>query len=66
MPFRRGGFALTPPSMLLFVISLALAVVAILVYGRFVSIPAIGAARAFYMLAIAYAVLVAGVLLRRL
>ena len=66
MPFRRGNFALTPPSLLLFAISLVLAIVAILVYGRVINIPAIGAARAFYMLAIAYVVLAAGVLLRRL
>jgi hypothetical protein len=64
MPYRRGGFALTPPTFVVFFISLALAVVAMLVhYGR-VSVPIISAARVFDVLAIAYVVLTAGVLFR--
>ena len=45
MPFRRGGFALTPPSVLIFVISLVLAVLAMLVHYVHLSVPIIGASR---------------------
>jgi hypothetical protein len=64
MPFRRGGFALTPPTFVVFLISLALAVVAMLVHYAHVSIPIISASRVFDVLAIAYVVLTAGVLFR--
>jgi hypothetical protein len=64
MVFRRAGFALTPPSMAVFVISLVLAAIAILTNYGVVRIAAIGSGRAF--LAIAYVALVAGVVLRRL
>ena len=64
MPFRRGGFALTPPTFVVFFISLALAVVALLVHYGHVSVPIISAARVFDVLAIAYVVLTAGVLFR--
>jgi hypothetical protein len=64
MPFRRGGFSLTPPSVVIFLISFILAVCALLVrYGQ-VSIPIITPSRAFDVLAIAYVVLTAGVLIR--
>jgi hypothetical protein len=65
MPYRRGGFALTPPSLVIFVISLVLAVLALLVRYAHVSVPIISASRIFDVLAIAYVVLVIGVLFRR-
>jgi hypothetical protein len=64
MPFRRGGFALTPPSVLIFVISLVLAVLALLVHYAHVSVPIISASQVFDVLAIAYVVLMVGVLFR--
>ena len=65
MPFRRGGFALTPPSVVIFVISLVLAVLAMLVRYAHVSVPVINASRVFDVLALAYVLLAAGVLIRR-
>ena len=65
MPFRRGGFALTPPSVVIFVISIVLAVLAMLVRYAHVSVPIINASRVFDVLAIAYVLLAAGVLIRR-
>ena len=62
MPFRRGGFALTPPSLVIFVISLVLAVAAFLVHYAHVSVPIVSSARVFDVLAIAYVVLMIGVL----
>jgi hypothetical protein len=64
MPFRRGGFSLTPPSVVIFVISFILAVCALLVRYGHVAIPIITPSRAFDVLAIAYVVLTAGVLIR--
>jgi hypothetical protein len=64
MPFRRGGFSLTPPSVVIFLISFILAVCALLVRYTNVSIPIITPSRAFDVLAIAYVVLTAGVLIR--
>ena len=64
MPFRRGGFALTPPSVVIFVISIVLAVLAMLVRYAHVSVPVINASRVFDVLAIAYVLLTAGVLVR--
>jgi hypothetical protein len=64
MPFRRGGFTLTPPSVIVFVISLVLAVLAMLVHYAHVSVPVINVSRVFDVLAIAYVVLTAGVLIR--
>lgn len=64
MPYRRGGFALTPPSLAIFVISLVLALVALLVRYAHVSVPIISAAHVFDVLALAYVVLTAGVLFR--
>ena len=65
MPFRRGGFTLTPPSVVVFVISIVLAVLAMLVRYAHVSVPVINASRVFDVLAIAYVLLAAGVLIRR-
>jgi hypothetical protein len=65
MPFRRGGFALTPPSVLFFVISLVLAVLALLVHYAHVSVPIISSSHVFDVLAIGYLVLMVGVLFRR-
>ncbi len=64
MPYRRGGFALTPPSFVVFVISLILAVLAIMVHYAHVSVPIIGTSRVFDVLTIAYVVLTVGVLLK--
>jgi len=64
MPFRRGGFALTPPSFLVFIISLVLAVLAMLVHYAHVSVPIISTSRVFDVLTIAYVVLTVGVLLK--
>jgi hypothetical protein len=65
MAFRRGGFALTPPSIPIFLISLVLAVLVFLVRYAGVSIPIINP-YLFNVLAIAYVLLVIGVLVRRL
>jgi hypothetical protein len=64
MPFRRGGFALTPPSVLIFSISLVLAVLALMVHYAHVSMPIINASHVFDVLAVAYIVLMVGVLFR--
>lgn len=64
MPFRRASFALTPPSMVVFVIALVLALVAMLAHYMHASVPLITSARAFDALAIAYVVLTIGVLFR--
>ena len=66
MPYRRGGFALTPPSLVIFLISLVLALIALLIRYAHVSVPIISSARVFDVLAIAYVVLVIGVLFRRM
>jgi hypothetical protein len=64
MAFRRGGFVLTPPSVWIFAISLVLALIALLVRYGGVHVPMINAARVFDVLAIAYVLLTAGVLIR--
>ena len=64
MPFRRGGFALTPPSVAIFLVSFILAVCALLVRYADVSMPIVTPAHVFDVLAIAYVVLTAGVLIR--
>ena len=64
MPFRRSGFVLTPPSVVIFVISLILAALALLVHYAHVSVPVINSSRVFDVLAIAYVVLTVGVLIR--
>lgn len=64
MAFRRGGFALTPPSIALFVISVVLALIAFLIHYAGIRMPVINAARVFDVLAIAYVVLFIGVIFR--
>jgi hypothetical protein len=64
MPYRRGGFALTPPSVIVFVISLVLAILALLVHYAHVSVPIINGGRVFDVLTLAYVVLMVGVLFR--
>ena len=68
--FRRGGgvggFNLTPPTFLVFIISLVLAILALLVHYAGMRIPVITPANAFDVLAIAYVVLLAGVVFRGL
>jgi hypothetical protein len=64
MAFRRGGFVLTPPSIWIFAISLVLALIALLVRYGGVHVPIINAARVFDVMAIAYVLLAAGVLIR--
>jgi hypothetical protein len=66
MPYRRAAFALTPPSLAIFVISLVLALIALLIRYAGVSIPVIKSGYIFEILAIAYVLLALGVLLRRL
>lgn len=66
MPFRRGTYVLTPPSWAIFLISLVLAIVALLIRYAGVSVPIINSARVFDVLAIAYVLLAIGVLLPRL
>jgi len=66
MAFRRGGFALTTPSLWIFAISLVLAIIAILMRYAGVRVPIISPARVFDVLAIAYLLLLAGVLFRRI
>ena len=63
---RRGGFALTPPSVIVFIISLIIAILALLVRYAGISMPVISPARALDALAIAYLLLAAGVLFRGL
>lgn len=63
MAYRRGGFALTAPSVPLFVVSLVLAVAAMLANYGGVSIPWVSA-NVFDTLAIAFLVMTAGVVAR--
>ena len=64
MAYRRGGFVLTPPSIVIFGLSIVLALLAMLVRYGGVSVPLINASRVFDVLAIAYILLAAGVLVR--
>lgn len=63
---RSSSFALTPPTLPVFLISALLAGAALLVHYGGVSIPMLSRARAFDVLAIGYGVLLIGVLFRRL
>ncbi len=65
MAVRRGGFALTPPTMIIFAISVILALLALLARYAGVRIPVITPAHIFDTLAIAYLLLAAGVVFRR-
>ena len=62
MASRR--FELTPPSFVIFVISVILALVAVLMHYGHVSIPIVGASHVFDVLAAAYVVLLIGVLFK--
>ncbi len=62
---RSSSFLLTPPTLPVFLISLVIAAAALLVHYAGVSIPVLTKARAFDVLALAYAVLLIGVLVRR-
>lgn len=64
--YRRSTswFVLTPPSVAFFLISVVLALVAFFVHYAGVHISIINASRVFDVLAIAYVVLVVGVLFR--
>jgi hypothetical protein len=66
MPYARGRYALTPPSIVIFVVSLIFAIAAFLVRYAGISLPIINPARIFDVLAIAYILLAAGVLFRRI
>ena len=66
MPYSRGSYFLTPPTIPVFAISAVLALAALLVRYAGLSIPIIDRARIFDVLAVAYVVLAAGVLIRRL
>jgi uncharacterized membrane protein YeaQ/YmgE (transglycosylase-associated protein family) len=65
---RRGGrgLFLTPPSHLVFVVSVVLALLAILAHYAGLKLPQIGSLRVFDILSIAYVVLLAGVMFTRL
>ena len=64
MPYARGRYALTPPSIVIFVISMVFTIAAFLVRYAGISLPIINPARVFDVLAIAYVLLAAGVLFR--
>jgi hypothetical protein len=64
MAFRRGGFELTPPSFVVFIISVILALLAVLVHYAHVSVPVITSARVFDVMTVAYVVMLVGVLFR--
>jgi hypothetical protein len=66
MPFYRGSSFLTAPTLPVFAISAVLAAAALLVRYAGIAVPLIDRARVFDVLAIAYVVLAAGVLVRRL
>jgi len=60
----RRAFELTPPSFIVFVISVILALLAVLIHYAHVSIPVIGAAHVFDVLMVAYVVMLVGVLFK--
>jgi len=64
MAYRRGWFMLTPPSLLIFSISLVLALIAMLVRYTHAPVPIVSTSHVFDLLAIAYVVLTIGVLFR--
>ena len=60
----RRSFELTPPSFVVFIISVILALLAVLVHYAHVSVPVVGAAHVFDVLMVAYVVMLVGVLFR--
>ena len=63
MAFRRSGFVLTPPSVVIFAVSLVLAVLAFLVHYAHISVPIVTSVLAVFVLAGCLALTV-GVLFR--
>ena len=63
---RSSSFLLTPPTLPVFLISVVIAAAALMVHYAGVSIPMLSKGRAFDILALAYVVLLIGVLVRRL
>jgi hypothetical protein len=65
--FRRGGFGLTPPRVITFLVSLILVLAAVL--SLYLRLPLVGGyigSHRFWIAVIGYVVLMAGVLLRGL
>jgi hypothetical protein len=60
----RRGFELTPPTFVVFIISVVLALVAVLVHYAHISVPLVSSSHVFDVLTVAYVVLLAGVLFR--
>jgi len=60
----RRGIELTPPSFIVFVISVILALLAVLMHYGHVAVPIVGASRAFDVLMAGYVVMLIGVLFR--
>jgi hypothetical protein len=60
----RRSFELTPPSFVVFIISVILALAAVLVHYGHVSVPLITVSHVFDVLVVAYVVMLAGVLFR--
>jgi hypothetical protein len=60
----RRGFELTPPSFVVFVISVILALLAVLVHYGHIAMPIIGAAHVFEVLLAGYIVMLIGVLFK--
>jgi len=66
MPFYRGSSFLSAPTLPVFAISAVVAAAALLVRYAGIALPLIDRTRVFDVLAVAYVVLAAGVLVRRL
>jgi hypothetical protein len=66
MAHRRGNFTLTPPSMMIFVISVVFAILSLLIYYRLVAIPVINPRYVYELLLIGYVLLAIGVIFRRI
>lgn len=60
----RRSFELTPPSFIVFIISVVLALLAVLIHYGHVAVPVIGSAYVFDVLMVAYVVLLVGVLFK--
>lgn len=63
MPYRRGSFALTPPSVPLFAVAVVLTLLAALVHYKALAIPALST-HSFEVLLIGAVLLIAGALFR--
>ena len=60
----RRSLELTPPTFVVFIISVILALVAVLVHYAHISVPLVSSSHVFDVLTVAYVVLLAGVLFR--